>query len=136
MYRLFDHTADVGFHVEAESLSELLREAGRALMSLVVDDPAGFDPAGREEVELRADRTDDLLFDYLSELLYLFATRGFVAVEQEIETDGKRLRATVRGDRFDPDRHRGGTEVKAITYHGLAVERSDDGYVAQVIVDV
>lgn len=136
MYRLFDHTADVGIHVEAQTLPELFADAGRALVSLLVDEPAEFRAVETQSIELRAARSDDLLFDFLGELLYRFSTDGYVPVHQEIETDGERLRAELRGERFDPDRHRGGSEVKAITYHGLKLEPTADGYVAEVIVDI
>ena len=47
-----------------------------------------------------------------------------------------RVRATVRGGTFDPDRHEGVGEIKAITYHGLKVEPIAGGYLAEVILDI
>jgi SHS2 domain-containing protein len=136
MYRLFDHTADVGFHVEAETLAALFADSGRALVSVLVDDTEAFEPRRETTLECRADRLDDLLFDFLAELLYRFCTERFVPVNYDIDTDGERLKATLQGEDFDPDRHRGGAEVKAITYHGLKVERADHGYSAEIIVDL
>lgn len=136
MYRLFDHTADVGIHVEARTLPELFADAGRALVSLLVDDPGAFRELESRSIELHSVRPDDLLFDYLGELLYGFSKDGFVPAQQDIETERGRLRARLRGERFDPDRHRGGSEVKAITYHGLKLEPTAGGYVAEVIVDI
>ena len=37
---------------------------------------------------------------------------------------------------LDPARHSLGNEVKAITYHGLRVEPTADGWLAEVIVDI
>ena len=47
------------------------------------------------------------------------------------------LTATAFGEPFDPARHGIGREVKAVTYHGLSVERQPDGtWLAEVIVDI
>ena len=105
MYETFDHTADVGLRIRATHFEELLVEAGRALTSVMVEDPFASDADRSESVELSADTPVDLLFDWMSELAYLFATRGFVPREYEVEVAGDSLKAHLRGWRFDPDRH-------------------------------
>ena len=51
-------------------------------------------------------------------------------------TEGLTLTATVRGEPIDPDRHVVHTEIKAITFHGLDVQQTDDGWTVQVIYDL
>jgi SHS2 domain-containing protein len=46
------------------------------------------------------------------------------------------VQAIVRGERFDSARHRLEHELKAITYHGLKVEQTGDGWVAEVVLDI
>ena len=46
------------------------------------------------------------------------------------------LTAKIWGEPFDPLRHLLSREVKAITYHGLKIEDVDDGFLAEVIVDI
>ena len=46
------------------------------------------------------------------------------------------LRAPPGASRWTRQRDLLGHEVKAITYHGLKVERTDDGWLAEVIVDI
>jgi SHS2 domain-containing protein len=46
------------------------------------------------------------------------------------------LRAAAWGEPVDPARHELDHEVKAITYHGLKLERDGDGWLAEVIVDI
>ena len=46
------------------------------------------------------------------------------------------LKATAHGEPIDPARHVLDHEVKAITYHGLRVEPTTDGWQAEVIVDI
>ncbi len=154
MFRTFDHTADVGLRIEAATLPELFADAGRALLSVLVDDPDAFEAREQLELSLTADRADDLLFDYLSELLYRFSAEQFVPVHYDVEVDADvnanvevnadvevkaeahKLKARLKGERFDPQRHAGAAEVKAITYHGLKLEKKDNGYLAEAIVDV
>jgi SHS2 domain-containing protein len=85
---------------------------------------------------LEADRLDDLLHDWLAELLYTFHTRRVLLREFEVRLDNARLTAVARGEAIDPARHQHDVEVKAITYHGLRVEREAPGWLAEVIVDI
>ena len=75
MYETFDHTADVGLRVRAPTFEELLVEAARALTSVLVEDPAATAADREETIVLSADSAADLLFDWLSELVFRFATR-------------------------------------------------------------
>ena len=74
--------------------------------------------------------------DWLCELLMTFELSGLLLSEFSVRVDGQGLTASVRGEPLDHARHRLEHEVKAITYHGLQVERTDDGWMAEVIVDV
>jgi len=137
-YEVFDHTADAGLRVCGADLDELLREGARALTAVLVADPRSIPADRTERLAIEAGRLDDLFFDFLAELLVRFDTSGFVArrVELEVSAQPPALRATVEGGTFDPDRHAGGHEVKAITYHDLEVRRTDGGYEARVIIDI
>ena len=100
-------------------VAHLLREGGKEF---------GF--------EIEGERRDDLLFDWLAELLFAFDTRRVLLSAFDVEVDGEGLKATARGEEVDHDRHELDMEVKAITYHGLKVERDGDGWLAEVIVDL
>jgi SHS2 domain-containing protein len=136
VYELFEHTADLGLRVRAADLGGLLAEAGRGFFSMIVDNLDEVAPA--EAVTLRVDGRDPahLLVDWLHELLVVFETRGLVLSRFEVRVSDAGLEAECRGEALDPDRHRLHHEVKAITYHGLTVERVDEGWVAEVIVDI
>jgi len=136
MYEVFDHTADLGLRIEADDLPSLFAEAGRALLAATVVDVDSVRPAESVEVQLEADRLDDLLRDWLAELLYRFQAEKMLFVDFDVVLNGARLKAAARGEPIDPDRHEIEGELKAVTYHGLKVERRDDGtWQAEVIVD-
>ncbi|HXY36902.1 MAG TPA: archease [Planctomycetaceae bacterium] len=136
MFEVFDHTADLGLRIHAADVNSLFAEGGRALLSVIVSNPEAVEP--REELSLRvAGRDVEYLFvDWLDELLFLFESKQFLACEFETVVDDTGLSATVRGETCDPARHSLAHEVKAVTYHGLAVEQVPDGWRAEVILDI
>jgi len=137
MYELFEHTADLGLRVRAPDLDALFREAAEGFFAMLVEGDA---PSAGEErtfrFELDAPRRDDLLFDWLNELLYTFDTTGCVLGGFEVRVQGPRLEATARGAPLEEGKRGLLREVKAITYHGLKVEPEGDGWLAEVIVDI
>jgi len=140
MYRYFDHTADLGFHVEAATLPELFEDAGCALFGAMIENLDDVKPTVEMTLTVATARLDDLLHDWLADLLAMFETEHLVACRFQvaIEDTEEEFRATAKiaGERFDEDRHEVDAVVKAVTYHGLEVESTDDGYEANVIVDL
>jgi SHS2 domain-containing protein len=135
MYEIFEHTADFGLRARAEELNTLFAEAARALFALMVSDLGSVRPSEERTFELRADGLDDLLHDWLNELLYTFATEHRLFSQFEVQLQDATLRATARGEPVNRGRHQIEIEVKAITYHGLKVVRDPVGWLAEVIVD-
>mgnify|MGYP002635130024 CR=1 FL=1 len=144
MFSYFDHTADLGMRVESDSLELLLADAGIGLTAMLVERPERIAAKTESEIRITALNLEYLFFDWLNELLYQFESdrriaAGFphIQVRDEREAGGHlELTATVIGDEFRPTEHLYGHEVKAITYHGLTIERVGDQWVAEVIVDI
>ena len=136
MYETFEHTADLGLRVRAPELNQLFVEAAQALFSAIVDDLETIEPRQRIDVSLHGDDAGYLLFDWLNELLYRFDTEHLLFGKFEVRIDNQNLRASAWGEPLYPGRHSLAHEVKAITYHGLLVEKEKDGWLAEVIVDI
>ena len=136
MFETFDHTADLGLRVRAADLDTLFAEAATALFSTIVEDLATVRPVRQIAIELTKDEPDYLLFDWLKALLYHFDAEHILFSRFEVKVDETGLKATAWGEPVDRSRHELGHEVKAVTYHGLRVERTADGYLAEVIVDI
>ena len=135
-WQLVDHTADVALLIEAPTREALFEEAAQALMSLIVEDPGTVEERETLDFELAADDPADLLFDWLQALLVAVELRRMLLRRFRVTLEGRGLRASASGERVDPARHQLAHEVKAITYHGLAVRSSRDGWQAEVIVDI
>jgi SHS2 domain-containing protein len=136
MYELFEHTADLGLRARAPDLDTLFAEAAHALFAAVVEDPASVKSRQRVDVTLGPDAPEYLLFDWLKALLYRFDTEHLLFSRFEVRVTDAGLSGAAWGEPLDPDRHALEHEVKAITYHGLCVERTADGWLAEVIVDI
>jgi SHS2 domain-containing protein len=136
LYETFEHTADMGLRVRAPDLDGLFAEAALGLFSLIVEDLDTVRPADRSRLRLDAESPEDLLRDWLGELLFLFDTQHRLFRRFEPQVDAGHLVAEVFGEGYDPRRHRLGVEVKAVTYHGLALRRTGDGFEAELILDI
>jgi SHS2 domain-containing protein len=136
MFETFEHTADVGLRARSASLDKLFADIARAMFSVLVANPEEIRPVESLPVEVWGERRDDLLFDWLAELLFLFETRHLLLCAFEVCVGDAGLTAIVRGEPIDRARHELDVEIKAITYHGLRVEPQGEGWLAEVIVDL
>jgi SHS2 domain-containing protein len=135
-FRVLDHPADIGFEAFGSTREEVFANAARALFHLLLDLDS-VEP--RTEVAVLVEGSDpaSLLVNWLSELLYLNDAEGWLFSEFEVERlDDRSLAARARGEKFDRTRHRAKLQVKAITYHQLELERTAEGWHAQVYVDI
>jgi SHS2 domain-containing protein len=136
VFEVLEHTADVGLRVRAPELDLLFAEAARGLFSLIVVRPAAVEACQQLEITLPAAATDDLLVDWLSELLFVFESQRLVLSDFQVGVDSRGLRAVVRGAPLDVRQHEVGYEVKAVTYHRLCVTQDTAGWMAEFYLDL
>jgi SHS2 domain-containing protein len=135
-YETFDHTADVGIRVMGRTLEEMFAHAAYALFDLLTDLKKVRQKISLEISVRGADR-EDLLVRWLSELLFLCESQGYLFKKfsfSHLEPDF--LEAIARGEFFDPARHRFKTEIKAVTYHQVEVREKDGAWEGRVIFDI
>lgn len=117
-YRVLEHTADAMVEVHGKTLGERFENAAYALFDQMTD-ISKVSPKGEFKVVLSAGSKEQLVVDFLQELLFLHDTENIVLSEFKVKTDGLSLEAVVRGEVFDGDRHPKRSVVKGITYHRL-----------------
>lgn len=137
-WELFDHTADVGLRVGADDLSTLFRTAAEGLFDTIVANRSDVRAWEAESIALKADDPAELLVLWLNELIFRCETRHrlYARFDVHVADDGKALQAEIAGEPIDRDRHVLDHEVKAATRHDLVVDRSKDGWLAEVILDI
>jgi SHS2 domain-containing protein len=128
------HTADVKIRASAPTLEALFSEAFTALMQVLY----GPDRNGgkKREITLDAEDFESLLRDFLSEVLFVAEVEGLVFAGADIHIEGCHLVASLDGEPFDRRRHALGTEVKGISYSGLAITNDANGYMLDIVFDV
>ncbi|MBI5896500.1 MAG: archease [Desulfobacterales bacterium] len=137
-YKLFDHTADLGMEFFGKDALALFTHAGRALFEVMVS-RAGHPAQALHHYEffLQGEDWADLMVNWLRELLFLFNGHRQLLHQLRITSlSPTELRAEVTTDDYLPARHRIEKEIKAVTYHQVAVEQNEDGWRARVVFDV
>ena len=117
-YKLLEHTADAMVEVSGKDLGERFENAAYAMFDQITD-VSKVEPKGELKVKLSGDTREQLLVDFLQELLFVHDTENLVLSEFQVKTDGKTLDAVVKGEKFDGKRHSKRSLVKGVTYHKL-----------------
>ncbi|REK15502.1 MAG: archease [Planctomycetota bacterium] len=134
-YETFEHTADLGLRVWADDIATVFVDAARGLFSMIVELDS-VQPRESIELAIEGEVSDLLLFDWLNELLYHYEVQHLLLCRFEVTIGEQGLKATAGGEPIDAERHVLDHEVKAITYHGLKLERQGARWLAEVIVDI
>jgi SHS2 domain-containing protein len=136
LFQEISHTADIGIQIQAATLEGLFEKAGLSLYALMVSQ-VGIVETEERVVEASGETPEELLLEWLCALLKLFNVYDFVGKSiRVLRMEPRVIRAQVRGDKFNPERHEFYTEIKGVTYHGLSIEYDAAGWRAQVIFDV
>lgn len=132
-HRFLSHTGEVRLHLRAQSLADLLAEAGRALGALLLRETNPVPVETWREVSVRASDREGLLVDWLNELIYRAETDLEIATEFDIrQINDTRVEARIRGVRVATPP----ALVKAATYHGVRIAPAAKGLEADVLLDV
>ena len=140
-YRILPHTADGKFEAFGRTLEEAFANAALALASLMWD-WSKIRPRIEQAVEVDAGDREQLLVRFLGEIIYLLETKRFLLGQVRSlgirpRFDGFRLEAVLAGETLDAGHEIYG-DVKAVTYHELAVEDGGPGGTSRVqaVVDM
>ncbi|PIP11854.1 MAG: hypothetical protein COT45_02215 [bacterium (Candidatus Stahlbacteria) CG08_land_8_20_14_0_20_40_26] len=132
-YELIDHTADIGIKVNAETLEGLFTDSAIGTFEIIGHVNTGVDQ--KVEISLKSNILEDLLHDWLSELLYIYETDNIAFSKFKFGgLDETHLKVTAYGEVVEPENAK--TEIKAVTYHNLEVKKDKKGYSVKIIFDI
>lgn len=136
MYKLIEHTADMGIEAWADSAVMVLLDMAQGIKALMF----GESPASAKldtKIVLHAEDPAELLVCWLNEIVYWSEKDNLVPAAFRIDwLNHAALRATVSGEAFDPMRHSVERQVKSVTYHQACLEELTEGWHARVYVDL
>ena len=133
-YRELEHTGDLAIEVTAATREELFAHSLVALARLMVEED-GIAAAERREIRVDAGDDADMIRDMLAAALNLFLIDGFIWRAAEVKIQDGAVVAALVGEQYDSRRHQLLEEIKAVTYHRLAVEKFGDTWRATIVFD-
>jgi len=133
-----EHTADYAIVARGSDLRDLIVNAGRGMISLLVEGGVGA-PTKQIEFTAEAESPERLLLQCLRELLYLEEDEGLVPVEFAVTSlceDPLKAKCTAGVVSIDQVRSHLLVGIKAVTYHDLHITYTPQGLEVQIVFDV
>jgi SHS2 domain-containing protein len=140
-YRFLDDVAiaDVAFEAWGKTLRELFISAADATMNVMVENLSAIDPKEKVEFTVEANAVDMLLFKFLQEFVFYKDARYLLLRASEVKVqhqgDKWRVHTQMYGEEIQPEKHKLGVDVKAVTLHHFRVEKKKR-WEAFVILDI
>lgn len=134
-FEYFDVTADIGVKVWGINIDELFENTAIAVTSLMLD-PLKIGNKIVKEMFIEGNDLSSLLVNWVTELLVIRDSEGilFSSFEVKVSSDGKSLNAKNYGDYFIGDNLE--MDIKAITYSLFKLEKQDEHYYLQFVLDI
>ena len=137
-YRFLEHTADAKFQAYGRTLEEAFVNSALATSALMWDWRT-VEKRMKHRVGIKGKDLEQLLRNFLEELLYLLDSRMFLLnsvdrLKIERKENHYLLSAEFWGDDLS-DKHEIFGEVKAITYNEMEI-KNNDHFMIQVVVDI
>ena len=139
-YKFFEDiaVADVAFEAYGKTLEEMFESAGLAVTNTMVKDLGTVESKIKKEFTVEADKIDMLLFNFLQEIVFYKDSEKLLLSKFKLDVDEENLKVscTAEGEELNMKKHDLTVDVKAITFHKFNVEKTDDGWKSQVILDI
>lgn len=123
-YEVLEHTADVMIKARGATVEECFENAAFAMMDQILD-ASSVGAVLFEDMTVEGGSLDELLYNFLSEVLFIFDARDLVLSVFHVSIGTGSLRCRATGEMFDRSRHSPRQEVKAVTYHMLQVDEAE-----------
>jgi SHS2 domain-containing protein len=135
-YRLMTRQSELAVRVVGISQADLFANSAFALFD-VMTDLEKIEVKERLPLEVEGADRDDLMVNWMRELLYLYQGSGYLLKEFQIrEVKDTLVKADVCGEKIDPDRHDMKKEITAVAYHQSRMEKTGNQWTAQLIFEV
>ncbi len=132
-YELLEHAADAMVRCTGRNLEECFENAAYAMFDQVVD-ASRIEDSVERTIRITAEDDEERLYSFLSELLYVMDCDSLVFDSFKVTFDGNDVICIAKGEPLDVKKHHAKSEIKAVTYHMLSVNREEPS--VTVIFDV
>ena len=131
-YKVIRRSTELSIRLSGDSRTQILADAGFALLDLLVD-LSSVEIRESITLEVEGVDNDDLLVNWMRELLYEYETSGYMLKEFDIQETGEfAVRVEARGEKFDPDRHEEREAIGAVAERVSHLGKMGSLWTAQV----
>ena len=139
-FEFLEHTADIYVAAFGKTLEKAFENAALATFEAMTDINK-ITPKFEDTVEIEGHDEYALLYNWLETLLVKFETTDMLYSQFRITslkktTEGYKLRATIKGEKFDPEKHISKVGVKAITYHLMEIVKKPNKVTVKFLLDI
>ena len=138
-YRFLEHTTDLEIEAFGRNLERAFENAGKAIEDTMVD-LRSIDDLESREIIVRGKDLESLLYAWIEALISTQETEGLLFSKLSChisrEDAGIVLRATLKGEKFSPEKHEQKTAIKAPTFHGMKIDQSEAKVTMRFLVDL
>jgi len=135
-YRLTRNQSELAVRVVGDSQADLFANSAIALFDVMADIEK-IEIKERIPLEVEGTDRDDLMVNWMRELLYLYQVSGYLLKEFKIrEVKDSMVKAEVCGEKIDPDRHEIKQEIGAVAFHKSRMQKTGSQWIAQVIFEI
>ena len=130
--------ADIAYEAFGKDLNELFENAAFAIFELSVNLKT-IEAEKKVEFKLEHEKIENLLYDFLSEILFLKDSKYMVFKKVKVSIkEGKKnqLKAVLEGTTINPEKQQLENDIKAITMHMFELKKEKNGYKATIVVDI
>lgn len=124
-YRDLEHMTDAFIEVTGNTIEESFENAGIAVVDTMIDINS-VEEKIHKKIEIVAKDLNNLLYNWLEEIIILTITDGFVARRFSVtltKNDGYNIIANTYGEEIDFKKHHFKLEIKSPTFHLMEIKQ-------------
>ena len=135
-YRITRRQTELAVRITGNSQADLFSNSGFALFDVMAE-VEKIEIKERVPLEVEGTDRDELLVNWVRELLYLYQGSGYLLKEFKInEVKDTIVKAEVCGEKIDPDRHEIKQEIASVASRKSRMQKTGNQWIAQVIFEL
>ena len=139
-FRFLEYTADIYIAAYGNDLKEAFENAAHAAFEAMTD-TRKIAQKLENTIEVKGHDEESLLYNWLEALIINFETAEMLYSEfkilklKKIKGDFK-LKAIIKGEKFNPKKHISKLGVKAVTYHRMEIVKRPNKVTMKFVLDI
>ena len=130
-----EHTADAMFEAYGKDLNELFENSALAVEECMVK-LSSLKNKEKHKISLKSESIEELLYDFLSELIFIKDTEGLLFKKFKVRIKDLNLEAECEGEKINRNTQELLDDAKAVTKHLFKVKKLKNKWLARIIIDI